>query len=120
MIDYDNLLKELDFSKESFLDLCIMLGCDYNTNIPNIGPEKSISLLRKHKTIDNIDIDKSILNHIRVRELFSVPEKMDVYIPYCGIPDFENVEIFMNKNNIKYNSRLLLQNLGKSELFFFH
>jgi len=118
LVEYQQMLDELDMTRETFLDLCIMLGCDYNTNIPKIGPEKSIVYMRKYKSIDEIDIDKTILNHVRVRELFAIPEKMDVYVPYCGIPDFVKVEAFLKRYNVKCNFESLLKNLGHSELSF--
>ena len=48
-INYQKMLDELEMTKETFIDLCIMLGCDYNTNIPKIGPEKSYALLKLYK-----------------------------------------------------------------------
>lgn len=117
MIDYECMLTEMKMTKETFLDLCIMFGCDYNSNIPKIGPEKSLALLLKHKSIDEIDLDKGILNHIRVRELFSIPE-IDYYVPYCGIPDFEKVSTFFKEHGVRFDFNILSKNLGQSEISF--
>lgn len=72
-IDYDEILETLEFSPQQFLDFCIMCGCDYNKNIPKVGIIGAYNLMKQYKTIDNITslYDVSILNHIRVRELFS-------------------------------------------------
>lgn len=118
VITYEKILKETEMIKPTFVDLCIMCGCDYNSNIPKIGPEKSYLLMKKYGTIDKINEDTSTLHHIRVRELFSIPESIDVAIPYCGIPDFAAVNKFMAKNNIKINIAKLQKNLGQSELSF--
>ena len=120
-INYQKMLDELEMTKETFIDLCIMLGCDYNTNIPKIGPEKSYALLKRYKNIDDIkeiEDQKEILHHIRVRELFTIPTEIDFYVPYCGIPDFPNVNEFLFKNGLRFNMAKLKKNLGESELSF--
>ena len=45
-----------------FIDLCIMMGCDYCGSIKGIGMKKSIELIKKHKTIDKVleSIDQSV------------------------------------------------------------
>lgn len=74
-INFQELLLELDLSRDSFVDLCILLGCDFNTNVKGIGPEKSYKLIKEYKSIEEIEknkkIDISCLNHTRLRELFS-------------------------------------------------
>jgi len=50
---------ELDH--DQFVDLCILLGCDYVDKIRGIGPKKAIELIKKHKSIEVIleNIDKT-------------------------------------------------------------
>ena len=45
-----------------FIDLCILLGCDYCESIRGIGPKRAIDLIKRHKTIENIveHIDKKV------------------------------------------------------------
>ncbi len=45
-----------------FIDLCILLGCDYCDSIRGIGPKRAIELMRQHKSIDSIlkHLDKSV------------------------------------------------------------
>ena len=66
----------MQITHKTFVDLCIMSGCDYNTNIPGYGTVKSYNLLQKHKTIDNLSdkLDLTCLKHVRCRELFSYSE----------------------------------------------
>ena len=33
-----------------FIDLCILLGCDYLEPIPKVGPSTALKLIREHKT----------------------------------------------------------------------
>lgn len=77
-INYNELLKHLEFTSEQFTDLCIMSGTDYNKNIFRIGNEKAFKLLQQYYSIENIEkekgLDIKILNHERVRHIFTVPE----------------------------------------------
>ncbi|KAG9347233.1 hypothetical protein JZ751_004800 [Albula glossodonta] len=65
----DLLLRQLNASKDrshvsvsapvcwavpslQFVDLCILLGCDYCDKIPGLGPKRALVLIQKHKTIE--------------------------------------------------------------------
>lgn len=37
-----------------FIDMCILLGCDYCDSIRGIGPKKAFEMITKHKSIENI------------------------------------------------------------------
>lgn len=50
-----DVLKQLGISYETFIDLCIMAGCDYNTNIPGLGIGKAFPILQIAKRIENLD-----------------------------------------------------------------
>lgn len=108
-IEHSIILKSLSMNYDTFLDLCIMCGTDYNKNIEGIGPEKSYKFMKKYKNIDamkeseNIDISK--LKHERVRELFTQYEQVNVAIPYCGSPCMNGLNEFLMKNDIKVNTQ---------------
>lgn len=126
-IEYKDVLKELEMESKTFLDLCIMLGCDYNSNIENYGMVKSYELLKKFKSIEacieeikktKANVNSDILNYVRCRELFSVPKEIEYYVPYCGTPDFELLSDFIFKNNLKANFNNIKENLGHRKLVF--
>ena len=48
----DAVLQALDFTMEQFVDMCILLGCDYCPRIHGIGPVKAFEAIKKHKTIE--------------------------------------------------------------------
>ena len=107
-ITQQDVLNGLEFNRESFLDFCIMCGTDYNSNVPKIGIKTAYKYISKHGTIENIikdlNIDMSILKHTRTRELFTSIENYGVNnIPYCGRPEFEKLQSFVNKYNITIN-----------------
>ena len=65
-------------TQPEFIDFCIACGCDYNQNIPKVGPVKVHELIRDHRSIDRfpgfykkLPLDTSILKHERCRELFA-------------------------------------------------
>ena len=104
-ISFENLLKKLKLSNDQFIDLCIMCGCDYNKNIPKIGPITSYNLILQYKSIEgvetNTELNTDILNYKRSRELFKNYERMSLSsVPYCGIPDKKEVLIFLKENGV--------------------
>ena len=119
IINYNKVLEELDFTKEQFLDFCIMCGTDYNENIFKIGPVKSYNLIKTHKTIDSLKLpDISCLNHVRCRELFREYQKFDGKIPYCKPFDYNGICEFLFVNNIKFNSSKIKKDFEPAELIF--
>ncbi|KAL5256638.1 hypothetical protein ACHWQZ_G011781 [Mnemiopsis leidyi] len=52
--DLDKILKESGLSMNEFIDLCILLGCDYCDTIKGIGPKKALSLIQDYKNIETI------------------------------------------------------------------
>jgi len=99
-----HLLETLGLNQDEFLDFCIMCGTDYNKNIYKIGPSKAFKFITEYKNIENINekagIDVTILNHIRVRELFKNYKKSTYKVSYCGQPDFKQLETFLFNKNI--------------------
>lgn len=91
------LLAKLGLTFTQFVDLCIMCGCDYNTNIPQVGVQRSLNLIREYGSIDNLPdkYDTSPLNYQRCRELFALvdPEELtddlisDQSVNLTPIPD---------------------------------
>lgn len=103
-INYAEMLTSLKLSSDEFLDLCIMCGCDYNKNIFRVGPEKAYKYILKYSSIEelakNTNLDVSILNHVRGRDLFRNYEQVQYLIKYCGVPNFQRLREFLFKHNI--------------------
>lgn len=53
-IDLSVLLAETELSMEQFIDLCIMCGCDYATNIRGIGAVRALALIKQHGSIEAV------------------------------------------------------------------
>lgn len=78
IIKYQDLLDYIGLDKAQFTDVCIMSGCDYNNNMKGIGVMKSIKLIQKYGSIDNLpDIhDVSVLNHEKCRRIFNLQQSV--------------------------------------------
>lgn len=53
-MDLAKALTGLQLNQEQFIDLCILMGCDYCDSIKGVGPKKGLDLIRKFSTIENI------------------------------------------------------------------
>lgn len=120
VVEYEDILNSLEFTPDEFLDFCIMCGTDYNKNINKIGPKKAYQLIKEHKSIDNIpsEIDTSILNHKRVRELFKDYKRFEENVPYCKHPEFNKLQKFLVVNNIRYNVEKVKRDFTEQEFVF--
>jgi flap endonuclease-1 len=81
-IDLDKVLQGLELSMDSFIDLCILLGCDYCDTIRGIGPKRALQLIKQYGDIETIlkhlDTKKYTVPdnfpYKEVRELFKSPD----------------------------------------------
>ena len=53
-IDVAAVLTGLNLTYDSFIDLCIMMGCDYCGTIKGVGPKTALTLIRQHGKLENI------------------------------------------------------------------
>lgn len=82
MLSHNCLIFDFD---DQFIDLCILLGCDYCESIRGIGPKKAIDLIRKHRNLENIlkNLDSTKYPspenwmYAEARKLFLEPEVAD-------------------------------------------
>eukprot|EP01114_Cavostelium_apophysatum_P022485 TRINITY_DN8153_c0_g1_i1.p1 TRINITY_DN8153_c0_g1~~TRINITY_DN8153_c0_g1_i1.p1 ORF type:complete len:411 (-),score=116.25 TRINITY_DN8153_c0_g1_i1:45-1244(-) len=78
-------LAELKLTMDQFIDLCILLGCDYCDSIKGIGPKKSLEFINKYGCIEEIikhlDPKKYAVpdnfDYVKVRKLFKEPDVLD-------------------------------------------
>lgn len=109
VLNIDEILGALALTQEQFTDLCILLGCDFNSNIPFIGKVAAFNLIKKFESIDRLpritpessminpdrcscklskkrDYDLQILKHARCREIFSPSGSAGV----CAEEDYQD------------------------------
>jgi hypothetical protein len=54
--DLSVALSKLGLTQAQFIDLCIMCGCDYASNIRGIGPVRALEYIRKHGTLEKVGL----------------------------------------------------------------
>jgi flap endonuclease-1 len=65
-INYAAAIQGLQLTHDQFVDLCILLGCDYCDTIRGVGPKTALKLMREHGSIE------AILQNIN-RQKFTIP-----------------------------------------------
>ncbi|KAK5119517.1 Elongation of fatty acids protein 2 [Meristemomyces frigidus] len=53
-IHLDRVLEGLEMELDQFIDLCILLGCDYVDPVKGVGPKVALNLIREHKTLEAV------------------------------------------------------------------
>jgi flap endonuclease-1 len=53
-INLEMILSEMEINMDQFIDLCILLGCDYTDSIDGVGLKKAYDLIKKYKNIEMI------------------------------------------------------------------
>ena len=109
----ENLLEKFaqsaqrEFSFDSFQDLCILLGNDFNTNIPQMGEVGSWKTILKYGNIPALsqDRDVSILRYPEVKALFCSTQVQ---------VELDPSQLTFNQDQFKANGRniLLMAELG--------
>ncbi|XP_041659821.1 probable flap endonuclease 1 homolog [Cheilinus undulatus] len=56
VIEYSlpKLLEKLQITQSEFVDLCILLGCDYCGKIAGFGPKRALTLIQQHRSIEEV------------------------------------------------------------------
>ncbi|KAM9978281.1 hypothetical protein ACTFIY_012039 [Dictyostelium cf. discoideum] len=104
--ELQSVLEGLGLTQDEFIDLSILLGCDYCDSIKGIGPKRAIELIQKHKTLEEVikHLDKSkyplpeFFPYPEVRELFKNPNviQADQLPPFqWKDPDVEGLNKFL-------------------------
>ncbi|KAJ4422095.1 Elongation of fatty acids protein 2 [Gnomoniopsis sp. IMI 355080] len=104
------VLEGLNMDRKQFVDLCILLGCDYLDPIPKIGPNTALKLIREHgsleKVVEYIENDKKSKYTLPedwpykdARDLFFEPDVRSADDPLCNFkwdkPDVDGLVQFL-------------------------
>lgn len=138
-IHYEKVLKGLELNSDEFIDLCILMGCDYCDTIRGIGPKRAFELITKHRSIEeilkNIDTNKyqvpEVWNYEMARQLFKKPEVLDpstIELKW-NQPDEEGLVKFLcgdrqfNEERVRSGAQKILKSLktatqGRLDSFF--
>lgn len=118
-----DLLEFFDFDQQQFLDLCVLLSCDYNSRVKlkaeknnkgkllkpkPIGWVTALKLIREYGSLEEIEPlvdDITPLKYQRCRELFTpiTTDELKQLIelkPYSVQPDYVKIAEFIEKNRL--------------------
>jgi flap endonuclease-1 len=97
-ITREHVLNGLNLTQAQFIDLCILLGCDYTTaSLPGVGPKRSLKLIREHKSIEAIIAAEKIeppagFTYKEARAEFERPGVMAIDAKYA-LPKYTSEDI---------------------------
>lgn len=119
-----------------FIDLCILLGCDYLEPIPKVGPSTALNLIREHGTLEKVteymrnDPKKKYAipedwPYQDARDLFISPDVRDADHPDCDFkweaPDVDGLVEFLvtdkgfNEDRVRNGAARLQKNLKSAQ-----
>lgn len=129
-------LPSADVCLLQFVDLCILLGCDYLDPIPKIGPNTALKLIREHgsleKVVEFIESDKKgkfalpdDWPYLDARDLFFEPDVRSADDPMCDFkwdkPDVDGLVQFLvnekgfSEDRVRSGATRLEKNLKSSQ-----
>ncbi len=93
VVDSNAMLADLGITREQLVDVCIMIGTDFNPGVQGIGPKKGLKLIQKHGTLEKV-IEANgydIPGYEDVREIFLNGPRSDDYTVKQGTMDRDGV-----------------------------
>ncbi|ODM18396.1 Flap endonuclease 1 [Aspergillus cristatus] len=135
-IHLNRALEGLGMDRNQFIDLCILLGCDYLEPIPKVGPNTALKLIREHGSLEKVveymesDPKKKFTvpedwRYQDARELFIKPDVRDADHPDCDFkweaPDVEGLIDFLvrdkgfNEDRVRNGAARLQKNLKSAQ-----
>ena len=91
IIDTPSMLQGLGLTRAQLVDVCIMIGTDFNRGIDGIGPKKGLKLIQKHGNLEAAlqAIGQEIPGYQDVRDIFLNGPGSDDYSVVPGTIDKE-------------------------------
>ncbi|KAI1909671.1 Elongation of fatty acids protein 2 [Ophidiomyces ophidiicola] len=135
-IHLDRVLEGLQMDRKQFVDLCILLGCDYVDPIPKVGPNTALKMIRDHGTLEKVveaiqNDPKKKYNlpedwpYEQARDLFFEPDVRSADHPDCDFkwdaPDVEGLVKFLvegkgfNEDRVRSGAARLQKNLKTAQ-----
>jgi flap endonuclease-1 len=91
-INYNKMIEGLKISDSQFLDLCLLLGCDYLPTLPGLGQVKSFDYIKKHESIENI-LENTTIKAPETYDYKIVQEYFTTASSKCIIPSADDLKI---------------------------
>lgn len=92
----DTMLTTLSIDFPQFKDLCILLGCDYLPRTIGVSPSNILNIIKKYKTIENINNNIDYINENEVKKTIYMND----------IEKYNNTREIFSCDNNNYNFNL--------------
>jgi flap endonuclease-1 len=89
----DKVLEQTRLDREQLIDLCILMGTDFNEGVMGIGPKKGLKLMQEKGSLEEVmDLLKVEIEHYQeIRDIFLRYEVMDEFKMEWRPPEREGV-----------------------------
>lgn len=100
LVELENVLKEIELTKEQLVDVGILVGTDFNPDgVRGIGPKTALKLIREHGSLENVMASNPEIrishDFNTIRRIFLQPEVTSDYSLKWSKPDEEEVVSFL-------------------------
>lgn len=107
----DSILKDMEITREQFIDICILCGCDYTCKIKRLGPKSALKLIKEHGSIENI-----IENCCGENKKYCYPKYFDykkarLLFDASNVPDMQYTMHHTKETNIMELRYFLMQHI---------
>lgn len=116
ILSLDRILKSLNITHSMFVDICILLGCDYSSRVNGFGIVKTNELISKYKNIETINREliqpnyypEDLINFhpFKAKRIFTC----DYHISYCLLEHVQdkkfNVDSYLMKKYLNNGGEL--------------
>ena len=113
LYNLSKILEQLNITYEKWVELCIMLGCDYLKRINGVGPKKSFKYIKEYNDIISIVNDLKSKN-VRVSENYieEFDKSKKIFMDY-------NMDYLKNTDNLVKIEKLYDNQLYNIKQFIF-
>ena len=93
IIDSGKRLEDLGVTREQLVDVCILIGTDFNPGVSGIGPKKGLKLIQKHGDLEGViaNTDITVDGYEDVRQIFLNGPRSDDYSVKTGQMDPDGI-----------------------------
>ncbi|MCL1978663.1 MAG: flap structure-specific endonuclease, partial [Methanomassiliicoccaceae archaeon] len=93
IIDSQGFLDTLGVTREQLVDMCILIGTDFNPGVPGVGPKKSLKLIKDHGDLEGAmrHMSLEIPSYQEIRDIFLNSRYTDDYTTRPAEIDREGV-----------------------------
>lgn len=108
LIILEDVLNEVEITREQLIDIGILCGTDYNDGVKGIGPKRGLKYVKKYSDLENVlkEKDKEVNNYERIKELFLNPKITEDYSIKFRKMDVDGIKNFLCEKHEFSESRV--------------